>query len=106
MIQNIVETVLLAAVAWAAVLHLNETRGRPWAEVMGFVLTGAGAVGEILELWRNLGGAGELVRLVFYIGLALISLQVFVRHTLALERIRKFARDTMRDAELEEGPLR
>lgn len=74
MLENILSTMCLAIVAMACVMHLAENfdKHSPHTERAGFVLIGAGALGEAVYIWWPKIESFPF-GLVMQIGMALIA---------------------------------
>ena len=75
-LQNIINTICLAAICVAALLHLNGmNRATAGCERWGFVLTAAGAAGHALSYWWPWGG-GDGIETIFHLGLGLVAIAI------------------------------
>lgn len=83
--QRMVDTVCMAVVVVACIIHYTENLGRhsPSCEVVGFILTGAGCLGEAIYHWTtrvepfNFG-------LLLHIGIAFIAVSLIQGRVRAL----------------------
>lgn len=83
--QPLVDTIALAVVFVACVIHYTEQLGRhsPTCEVIGFVFTGAGAFGDAVYHWTTKVEHFNF-ELLMHVGLAFIAVSLIQGHVRAL----------------------
>lgn len=74
--MNVLDTIALAIVGFAGLLHLNRMHGRGWIECFGFALIVAGALGRGCEFWWAGIASGMNAEHFLYAGLAILSVKV------------------------------